>query len=181
MQRIYAAGLLLVTFFTLSLAGAQQNKQNRLSAADLAGLEGTWVLDVARSGLTPADAEKRVMKTGPSWVRLDIERSPAAPPIALIYNLDGSQNVNAFGPDTAVTRLSRDGDRVVFETEFTISSQAVTLRETVPLVPAGFDLTVDVVLRVEHGYQGVALPGPARGTQTAPNVSSGMKIFRKQL
>jgi hypothetical protein len=178
MGRLCAAALILAILVTPS---PTVQAQNRLLPADLAGLEGTWVLDIARSGLTPADAEQRVIKTGPTWLRLDIQRASSASPIALIYNLDGSQNINAFGSETAVTRLNRQGEQVVLETVFTVNSQAVTVHELLPLVPTGFDLTVEVALRVEHGYQGVALPGQSRGAQPPPNVSNGTKIFRKQI
>jgi hypothetical protein len=84
--------------------------------------------------------------------------------------------VNAFGPGTATGKVSREGDGILLETVFTVNTQPVTLRETFPLRPDGLDLAVDVILRIEHGYQGVAPPAG----QTAPNVSKGTKFFRKQ-
>ncbi len=53
-----------------------------------------------------------------------------------------------------------------------VNNHAVTVIERVPLVP-GLDLPIDVTLRVEHGYQGVA---PA-GARTPPNASTVKKIF----
>lgn len=172
MRIICAALISLATLFPSALLGQTPAK---VTAADVHLLEGAWVLDVARSGLTPADAERRVISVGPGWLRVDLHRPKDAQPAALIYNLDGSANVNAFGSSTAVTKLSRDGEYIVLETIFTVNNQAVTMNERVPLVP-GLDLPVDVMLRVEHGYQGVA----PTGVRTPPNVSNVTKIFLKQ-
>jgi hypothetical protein len=165
----------LIVFSTLFTAALRGQAPGKVSLDDVHYLEGTWVLDVGKSGLTDADAERRVVTLGPTWLRMDLVRPADAPATALIYNLDGSTNVNAFGSRAAVTKLTRDGEYIVLETVFTVNSQAVTLRERVPLVP-GLDLPVEVMLRVEHGYQGVA---PA-GAKTSPNVSTATKIFRKQ-
>lgn len=177
MRPVYAAVVVLTTLFSTVL-GSQG--QVRLIPSDLTSLEGAWVLDVTSSGLTPADAERRVMSVGPTWLRVDIIHTPPAQPFALIYNLDGSANVNPFGPDTAVTRLTREGDTLRLETVYTVNKQAVTMYELVPFVPRGSDLTIESVLRVEHGYQGVAPSGPGGGSRTPPNVSNAKKIFRKE-
>ena len=170
MRSIWLA-LILPTLFVVATEG----QPAKVSPMDLNAWQGTWVLDLMRSGLTPADAERRVINVGPTWVRVDVHRAASAQPVALFYNLDGSANINAFGPDTAVTKLTRDGEYVVLETVFTVNKQAVTLNERVPIVP-GLDLPVEVMLRVEHGYQGVA---PA-GVRTAPNVANATKFFVKQ-
>ena len=172
-MRIICAAVIVLTTLSPSLQG--QTTSN-VSAAELRALEGTWVLDVQRSGLTEAEAERRVMTAGPTWLRVDIERPKDAQPAALFYRLDGSANVNAFGSSTAETKLTRDGEYIVLETVFTVNKQAVTLNERVPLVP-GLDLPIDVMLRVEHGYQGVT---PPAGSRTPPNVSNVKKIYQKQ-
>ena len=172
MRTIYAALIVLATVFSPALRGQAPEK---VSSADVRALEGAWVLDVMASGLTEADAERRVVTLGPTWLRVDLHRPRDEQPTALIYNLDGSANVNAFGSSTAETKMTRVGEYIVLETVFTVSKQAVTMNERVPLVP-GLDLPVEVMLRVEHGYQGVA---PA-GVRTPPNVSNVTKIYRKQ-
>lgn len=164
----------LTIFVTLLPPAVHGQTPGKLSPADLRALEGAWVLDVMRSGLTEADAERRVVTVGPTWLRVDLHRPRDPHPAALIYNLDGVPNINAFGSSTAVTRLTRDGERVVLETVFTVNNQAVTMTERVPMVP-GLDLPVEVMLRVEHGYQGVA----PTGVTTPPNVSNVTKIFHK--
>ena len=172
MRNIYAALIVLLTMFSTAAEGQTAGK---VSVIDLRFLEGSWVLDVARSGLTAAEAERRVVTLGPAWLRVDLHRPNDAQPVALIYNVDGSPNVNPYGSSAAVTRLTRDGEHIVLETVLTVNNQAVTVNERVPLVP-GLDLPIDVTLRVEHGYQGVA---PA-GVRTPPNVSNVRKIFLKQ-
>ena len=165
---------LLTVFVTLLPPVVHGQTPEKLSQADLRALEGAWVLDVMSSGLTEAEAERRVVTVGPTWLRMDLHRPRDPHPAALIYNLDGAANVNAFGSSTAVTRLTRTGDYVVLETVFTVNNQAVTMTERVPMVP-GLNLPVEVMLRVEHGYQGVA----PTGVRTPPNVSNVTKVFHK--
>ena len=172
MRIIYATLIALTVLFSPTL---QAQAPGKVSLADVRYLEGAWVLDVARSGLTEAEAERRVVTLGPAWLRVDLHRPKDTRPTALIYNLDGSTNVNAYGAGTAVTKLTRDGEHIVLETLLTVNNQAVTLRERVPLVP-GLELPIEVMLRVEHGYQGV----PPAGDRVSPNVSTAKKIFRKE-
>ena len=173
MRTMCAAIIVLAMLFSPAVQGQTPGK---VTTADVRALEGEWVLDVMRSGLTEADAERRVVTVGPTFLRIDLHRPKDERPTALIYNLDGSANINAFGSSTAETKLARDGESIVLETVFTVSKQALTLRERVPLVP-GLDLPIEVMLRVEHGYQGVT---PSGGSKTPPNVSNVTKIFRKQ-
>ena len=172
-MRIIAATLIVLS--TLSAAALRGQAPGKVSLDDVRLLQAAWVLDIEKSGLTAADAERRVVTLGPTWLRIDLHRPVDAPATSLIYNLDGSTNVNAFGSSTAVTKLTRDGESVLLETVFSVNSQAVTLHERVPLVP-GLDLPIEVMLRVEHGYQGVA----PTGVKTSPNVSTSTKFFRKQ-
>jgi hypothetical protein len=92
----------------------------------------------------------------------------------LIYNLDGSRNVNSFGPATATTEIRRDGNDVVTVTVFNIKDRPVTVEERLRLTPAG-EMAVAVLVRVEHGYEGVRSPLEKR----APNVAEGSKFFQK--
>jgi hypothetical protein len=171
-MRIVSLALVVLALSTHNLSGQIPAK---LSLADLRYLQGVWVLDLERSGLTGADAEQRTMTLGASWLRLDIQRKGSTQPISLIYNLDGASNINAYGSGEAITRLTRAGGDILLETVFTVNKQAVTLTERVPLVP-GLNLPVDAMLRVEHGYEGVA----PSGSRTSPNTSSARKIFQKQ-
>ena len=150
--------------------------QTPLSRADVAPFEGVWVLDVARSGLTDVAAERRVITSGPTSMRIEIHRAEDAYPISLIYKFDGSTTESPFGAGTAVSQLSREGTGLLLQTVFTINNQPITVHELLPSHPYGAELAVAVMLRVEHGYQGVA---PASG-RTTPNVSKTSKFFHRQ-
>jgi hypothetical protein len=149
--------------------------QPQIARADVAALEGTWILDPVRSGL-PDQPERRVITTGPVAMRIEIHRNEDAYPISLVYNFDGSRTTNAFGDGTAVSNLTREAHGLLLQTVFTVKDQPVTLHELLPFRPEGSELAVAVMLRVEHGYQGVA---PSAG-RTPPNVSKTTKYFHKQ-
>lgn len=149
--------------------------QSPLSRTDVAAFEGTWVLDAERSGLSDV-AERRVITSGATAMRVDIHRVEDAYPISLVYNFDGSTTANAFGGGTAVSKVSREDDGLLLQTVFTVRNQPITVHELLPMQPDGEELAIDVMLRVEHGYQGVA---PAAG-RTPPNVSKATKFFHRQ-
>jgi hypothetical protein len=172
MRVIYAAAIAITLLSSLAVGRAQ----SRPSPADVAAFEGTWVLDAIRSGLTDADAERRVITVGPTWMRVEVHRPEDAHPITLTYNFDGSRTVNAFGAGTAESKLTREAEGLLLQTVFTIRNQPITVDELLPTQPNGTELAIAVMLRVEHGYQGVA---PATG-RTPPNVSKATKYFRKQ-
>ena len=170
-MRIIYAALVVATLLSSSV---DARAQSPVSSADVAVYEGTWVLDVVRSG--QAVAEQRVITAGPTSMQVDIHRAQDARPISLIYNFDGSPTSNAFGEGTAVSRLTRDPNGLLLQTVFTVRNHPITVHELLPMYPDGSELAIAVMLRVEHGYQGVA---PA-GARTPPNISKGTKIFQKQ-
>jgi hypothetical protein len=146
-----------------------------VSKADVAAFEGTWILDVARTD--PGGApERRVVTTDSTAMRIQIHRAEDAYPITLIYNFDGSPTTNAFGSGTAVSTLVREGDGLLLHTVFTVRDQPITVHEILPSRPDGATLVIDVMLRVEHGYQGTA---PASG-RTPPNVAKAKRFYQKQ-
>ena len=153
--------------------GAGLYGQTELKASDLASFVGTWTLDSEKSGTR--DPERRIISTGAGWLRVELHRPGDAQPPVLIYNLDGSRNVNSFGAATATTEVRRDGDDIITLTVFNIRDRPVTVEERLRLSPAG-ELAVAVLVRVEHGYGGVQ---PAL-EKRAPNVSEGSKVFRKE-
>jgi hypothetical protein len=150
--------------------------QSPVSAADVAAFEGTWVLDLVRSGLTSADAERRVITTDPASMRIEVHRPRDVRPFTLIYKFDGSPTNAPFGEGTAVSQLRRDGQSLVAETVYTVKDQPVTVREFLPAAPNGAVLTIEVLVRVEHGYQGVQTPLESN----PPNASKTTKFFQRQ-
>jgi len=146
--------------------------QTELKASDLASFLGTWNLDSTTSGTT--GPERRVISTGTGWMRVEIHRSGDSHPPILIYNLDGSRRVNPFGPATATTQIRRDGDDIVTVTVVNIEDRPVTVEERLRLTSAG-EMAVAILVRVEHGYEGVQ---PAQ-EKHGPNVAEGSKLFQK--
>ena len=102
-----------VTLVTL-LCAFTAHAQSALSQTDVAGLQGTWILDVTRSGIP--EAERRVITTGPTWVRVEIYRDGDDRPPTLTYNLDGSDTVSPFGTASATGKLRREGNALLTET-----------------------------------------------------------------
>ena len=181
MRIVFAATL--VTLLGSALAGYAQSPESSqpgppkpVSRSDVAAFEGAWILDPVRSGLTGADAERRIITAGPTSMRVEIHRAEDAYPIALVYNFDGSPTESPFGAGRAVSTLAREGERLLLQTVFTIRDQPITVHELLPPRPDGAELAIAVMLRVEHGYQGVA---PSAG-RTPPNVSKTTKFFQKQ-
>ena len=146
--------------------------QTELKASDLASFLGTWNLDHTTGGT--AGPERRVISTGTGWMRVEIHRPGDAHPPILIYNLDGSRQVNSFGSATATTQIRRDGDDIVTVTVVNIEDRPVTVEERLRLTSAG-EMAVAVRVRVEHGYEGV----PPGQEKHGPNVAEGSKLFQK--
>src|SRR5688572_6972917 len=141
---------LLILGFLCSGVGA--NAQNGLTAADIAPFVGAWALDLTKSGAT--DPERRVITLGSGSMRVEIHRPGDNRPPVLSYNLDGSPSVSPFGSGTATTEIRRDRNDIVTVTVFTINDRPVTVQERLQITSAG-EMTAAVLLRVEHGYQGV--------------------------
>ena len=171
-------GLLTViaTLTVLWCSAATGHAQLTLSVADVSSFQGTWLLDLSRSALSEADSERRVITTDATSMRIDVYRVQDAHPFTLIYQFDGSATVTPFGEGTAVSKLRREPQGLVTETVYAVKAQPITVQEFLPLGPDGAELTIQVVLRVEHGYQGVRTPLD----RAPPNVAKATKVFLKQ-
>ena len=152
--------------------GALYAQQQPLSAADLAVFAGQWTLDLSKSAAT--EPERRVITVAPDAMRVELHRPGDDRPPVLIYNLDGSRNVNPFGSGTATTEIRREGPDIITVTVFTVNDRPVTVQERLQ-VTGPTDMSAAVTVRVEHGYQGVR-PALEKG---APNASETLKHFRK--
>ena len=147
--------------------------QSALVASDVAPFVGSWTLDPVKTGGS-TEPERRVITAAPGSMRVEVHRPSDDRPPVLIYNLDGSRNVNAFGSGTATTEIRRDGADLVTVTVFTVNDRPVTVQERLRVNPEG-ELTAAVLLRIEHGYEGVLPALEKRPT----NVSETMKYFRR--
>jgi len=70
-----------------------------------------------------------------------------------------------------------EGSKLVTRLVTDINKQAVTVEEARNLDPAGREMTVEVMLVVEHGYQSGGT-GVLR-SQNSPNTSKGINVFVK--
>jgi len=170
-----AAAIVVATLWCSASAG---QAQAIVSAVDVAAFQGVWELDLVRSGLADAAAERRVIATDATAMRVDVHRPRDVRPFTLVYNLDGSPTTNPFGEGSAVSRLRREGPRLLTETVYTVKDQPVTVRELLspllPPTPPGAELAIEVMVRVEHGYQGAP-----SSLESPPNAAKAIKIFRK--
>jgi hypothetical protein len=147
---------------------------SQATAAGIAGFQGTWTLDLGRSGGT--SPERRIVSADAESMRIETHRAEDARPPVLLYRFDGSDKLNAFGDNTATTRLRREGSDLVLETVYLVNEQAVTVDETWRLDENGREMIVDVMMRIEHGYHGV----PPPFVKSPPNISKVTNVFRKE-
>jgi hypothetical protein len=175
-MRIGSAAVLVATLWCSASAG---KAQPLVSEADVAAFQGTWVLDLVRSGLPESAAERRVIATDTTAMRVDVYRPRDVRPFTLVFNLDGSPTTNPFGDGTAVSRLRREGPRLLTETVYTVKEHPVTVRELLPpfhgSTPPGVEMAIEVTMRVEHGYQGAP-----SSLESPPNATKATKVFTKQ-
>src|SRR5687768_7037680 len=139
MRLRFAAGVIAATLWCVPSAG---HTQSIVSAADVAAFQGTWVLDLMRSGLTEVAAERRVITTDSTAMRIEVFRTRDARPFTLVYNLDGSPTSNPFGDGSAVSKLRREGSGLLTETVYTVKDQPVTVREFLPPTPNGSEMAI---------------------------------------
>jgi hypothetical protein len=165
--------LATVSLVALVLVSRVVSAQAPSPAADVTRLAGTWQLDVAGNSSV---AERRVITLSPQWFRIEIHRSEDDRPPVLTYRFDGADALNPFGSGKATSRLLREGGAIVTETIYEIRSSPMTVREILSVNPAGTELTVNMTVRVEHGYEGVL----SAGEKKSPNVSTATMVFRKQ-
>jgi hypothetical protein len=170
MRSTLATSLGLAALVLVSRIGGAQAPS---PAAEFTRLAGTWQLDAAGNSSV---AERRVITLSPQWFRIEIQRAEDARPPVLTYRFDGADALNPFGSGKATSRLLREGGAIVTETIYDVRNSPITVRETLSVNPAGTELTVDTIVRVEHGYEGV-LPA---GEKKSPNVSTATSVFRKQ-
>ena len=164
----------IVIMGMLSASGPAGQARPSLSQRDVAAFVGTWVLDASRSGQAETTTERRVITSDPTAMLMEIHRNEDASPITLVYKFDGSPTLKQFGSGTAESRLLRENEDLLLETVFTINNQPITVREVLPSSPPGAEMQVALMLRVEHGYQGVA------SGRTPPNVSKATNVYHRQ-
>ena len=86
-------------------------------------------------------------------------------------------SVKATGGDELLGAFRWEGSKLVTMLVTDINKQAITVQEVRSLDPAGREMTVELTLVVEHGYQSGGT-GLVR-SQNSPNTSKGINVFVK--
>ena len=131
--------------------------------------------------LTRSEAAAQGTPTGPVTVairqtpgELNIETTRNGKTEAVRYLPVSAKPTAAAAP---MGSFRWDGAKLITRLVTDINKQAITVEEARSLDPAGREMTVEVMLVVEHGYQsggtGVVRP------QNSPNTSKGINVFVK--
>ena len=138
---------------------------------------GTWTMDLTRS-----EAAAQGTPIGPVTVTIrqtneevHIETTRNGRTEAVRY-LPASRKATA--PGEVIGAFRWDGPRLVTRLVTDINKQAVTVEEARNLDSGGREMTVEVTLVVEHGYQSGGT-GVLR-SQNSPNTSKGINVFVKK-
>jgi hypothetical protein len=137
---------------------------------------GTWTMDLTRSEAaaqgTPIGPVTIVIRQAPGEVRIETTRNGRT---EAVRYLPASAKVTGAGE--LVGSFRWDGPKLVTSLVTDINKQAITVEEIRSLDPAGREMTVEVSLVVEHGYQSGGT-GLVR-SQNSPNTSKGINVFVK--
>jgi len=138
---------------------------------------GTWNMDVTRSEAaaqgTPIEPVTVNIRQTPGEVRIETTREGRSEVVRYLPAPDkyaaAAERVGAFRWDGAklVTTLVAD-----------VNKSAVSVQEVRSLNAAGTEMTVDVSVVVEHGYQTGG--SSTLKSQNASNASRGTNVFVKQ-
>ena len=137
---------------------------------------GTWNMDLARSEAaaqgTPIGPVTVVIRQAPGEVHIETTRNGRTESVKYL-----PAAAKATGGTDLIGAFRWDGPKLVTRLVTDINKQAITVEEVRSLNPAGREMTVEVTLVVEHGYQsggtGVLRP------QNSPNTSKGVNVFVK--
>lgn len=160
----------------LSIAGIVCLGFVGLGAQSHPDFSGTWNMDPGRSEAaaqgTPTGPVTVAIRQTPGEVRIDTTRNGRTESVrylpAAVKAASGGELLGAF---------RWDGPRLVTRLVTDINKQAITVEEVRSLDPAGKEMTVEVTLVVEHGYQSGGT-GVLR-SQNSPNTSKGINVFVK--
>jgi hypothetical protein len=137
---------------------------------------GTWSMDLARSEAaaqgTPIGPVTVAIRQTPGEVRIETTRNGQTESVRY---LPASAKATAAGELLGAFRW--DGQKLITTLVTDINKQAITVEEVRSLNPGGREMTVEVSLVVEHGYQSGGT-GLVR-SQNSPNTSKGINVFVK--
>ena len=147
-----------------------------LAAQTRPDFSGTWTMDLSRSEAaaqgTPIGPVVVAIRQMPEELRIETTRNGSAQTIrylpAAAKAVSGGEAVGAF---------RWDGSRLITTFVTSINNQAITVEEVRTLDAAGAEMTVEVSLVVEHGYQSGG--SNTLRSQNSPNTAKGVNVFVK--
>ena len=111
--------------------------------------------------------------SGPEELRIDTTRNGKTESVRYL-----PASANAKSSDELLGSFRWDGSKLRTSLVTDINKQAITLEEVRSLDAAGREMTVELTLVVEHGYQS---GGTGVCSQNSPNSSKGINVFVKAL
>jgi hypothetical protein len=137
---------------------------------------GTWSMDLTRSEAaaqgTPIGPVTVAIRQMPGEVRIDTTRNGQTESVRYL-----PASTKAKGGSELLGAFRWEGSKLVTTLVTDINKQAITVQEVRSLDPAGREMTVELTLVVEHGYQSGGT-GLVR-SQNSPNTSKGINVFVK--
>ena len=137
---------------------------------------GTWKMDASRSEsahqAVPIGLVTLVIRQAAGQISIETRRHQNNKrEIAierLIYNTDGSESeVTGFSGEPVKTKAHWNGAKLVTETARNVEDSTVTTMSVLSLGVSGREMTVDMTLTIQHGYQ----------FSGAKNSSTGRDVF----
>ena len=158
----------------LSIACAIALSSVAVGAQGAPDFSGTWSMDMTRSEAaaqgTPIGPVTVAIRQTPGEVNIETTRNGRTEAIRYL-----PASAKATGASEPMGSFRWDGAKLVTRLVTDINNQAITVEEVRSLDPAGREMTVVVLLVVEHGYQSGGT-GVVR-SQNSPNTSKGINVF----
>ena len=163
--------LLLSTICVVGLGSAVLVAQNRPD------FSGTWNMDLARSeaaaqGGAPIQPVTVAIRQTPGEVRIETTREGNTELARYLVSAD-----KPAGSSERVGLFRWDGPRLITTLVVDVSNRPITVQETRSLNSSGTEMTVEVSLVVEHGYQSAG--SSVAKSYNASNVSKSTNVFVK--
>ena len=156
--------------FALLLGSSVLNAQS-------ADFSGTWKMDLTRSEAaaqgTPIGEVTVLIRQTPSELRIETIRGEGGKDV-VTYVPVGARTPDASGSSGT---FRWDGPRLITNLVTQVNNQAVTIQESRTLNPDATEMSVDVTLVVEHGYQSGGSSVVA--STYPPNWAKGKNVFVK--
>ena len=137
---------------------------------------GTWTMDLARSEAAaqgnPIGPVTVTIRQMPEELRIDTTRNGRTESVRYL-----PASAKPTGGGEMLGAFRWEGPKLLTTLVTDINKQAITVQEARTLDPTGREMTVELTLVVEHGYQSGGT-GLVR-QQNSPNTSKGINVFVK--